>query len=178
MATLGDIERLTKDFAEWRDQLSEAVRAATDDIAAVKRQHVVAIKRKVEAVAERQAKLKAAIEDSPELFRKPRTMIIHGIKIGFQKEKGKISWDDASQVIKLVKKHLSEQADVLIKTTEKLVKGALQQLTATDLKRIGVTIGETGDAVVIKSTDGEIDKLVDALLKEDDEPEKAEAEAA
>jgi hypothetical protein len=177
MANLGEIERLTKDYADWRVQLSEAVLVAEHEIAALKRQHVVAIKRKVEAVAERQAALKAAIEESPELFRKPRTMIIHGVKIGFQKEKGKISWDDKDQVVRLIKKHFPEQADVLIKTVEKPIRDALQQLPAADLKRIGVTIGETGDVVVIKSTDSEIDKLVNALLKEDDE-EGTETEVA
>ncbi len=168
MATLGDIERLTKEYAEWRRDLSEAVLVAEHEIAAIKRRHVAAIKRKVEAVAERQAQLKAAIKASPELFKKPRTLIIEGIKIGFMKEKGTISWTDASQVIKLIKKHFAEQAEVLIKTTEKLVKGALQQLPAADLKRIGVTVGADGDAVVIKSTDGDIDKLVEAFLKGDE----------
>ena len=168
MATLGDIERLTKDYAEWRRQLSEAVLAAEEELSALKRTHVTAIKRKVSAVAERREKLQAAIEESPELFRRPRTMTIDGIKVGFQKQKGKISWSDAGQVIRLIKKHLTEQADLLIKTTEKLVKGALQQLPAADLKRIGVTVGADGDGVVIKSTDSEIDKLVEALLKDDD----------
>ncbi|MHB8123769.1 MAG: host-nuclease inhibitor Gam family protein [Desulfuromonadaceae bacterium] len=177
MATLAEIERLTKDYADWRVQLSEAVLVAEHEIAAIKRQHVVTIKRKVEAVAERQAALKAAIEEAPELFKKPRTMILHGVKIGFQKEKGKISWDDKDQVVRLIKKHFPEQADVLIKTVEKPIKDALQQLSAADLKRIGVTIGETGDVVIIKSTDSEIDKLVNALLKEDDEAE-TDTEAA
>lgn len=173
MATLGDIERLTKDFADWREQLSVSVRALEDEINAVKRKHITAIKRKVAAVAERQANLKAAIEESAGLFRKPRTMILHGIKIGYQKSKGKISWADDDQVIKLIKKHFPEQADVLIKMTEKPVKDALQNLTAADLKRIGVTIDETGDFVVIKSTDTEIDKFVEALLKDEDQAEAA-----
>jgi len=175
--TLGEIERLTKDYSDWRRQLTEAVLVAEHEIAAIKRQHIVAIKRKVEAVAERQAKLHAAIDESRELFTKPRTMVIDGVKIGIQKEKGKISWSDAGQVIKLIKKHFVEQADMLIKTTEKLVKGALQQLPAADLKRIGVTVGADGDAVLIKSTDSEIDKLVEALLK-GDEKEEADGEAA
>jgi hypothetical protein len=177
MANLGEIERLTKEYADWREQLSEAVLVAEHELAALKRQHVVTIKRKIEAVAERQAKLKAAIEESPELFRKPRTMIIHGVKVGFMKEKGKISWADKDQVVKLIKKHFPKQADVLIKTVETPVKKALAQLSAAELKQIGVTIGETGDAVVIQSTDSEIDKLVNALLKEDDEVD-AETETA
>jgi len=175
MATLGEIERLTKDYADWREQLSTRVKTLEEEINQIKRRHVPAIKKTVGAVMERQAKLKAAIEESAGLFVKPRTMILHGIKIGYQKSKGKISWADDDQVIKLIKKHFPEQADVLIKLTEKPVKDALQQLTAADLKRIGVTIDDDGDLVVIKSTDTEIDKFVEALLKDD---EQAEAEAA
>lgn len=167
MATLAEIERLTKDFAEWRDQLASRVRTLEDETSRIKRLHVPAIKKAVAAVMERQARLKAAIEESPGLFIKPRTMIIHGIKIGFQKLKGKITWADDEQVIRLIRKHFPEQADVLIKLTERPVKDALQQLSASDLKKIGVIVEETGDVVVVKSTDSEIDKFVDALLKDD-----------
>ena len=64
-----------------------------------------------------------------------------------------------------IKKHLPEQADVLIRTKEAPVKEALAQLTAAELKKIGVTIEDAGDTVVIKPVDSEVDKLVDALLK-------------
>jgi hypothetical protein len=175
---LSDIERLTKEYAAWRRDLSEAVMVAEHEISALRRTHIVTIKRKVAAVAEREALLKAAIEDSPELFKRPRSLIIDGIKVGFQKEKGKISWSDAALTIKLIKKHFADQAEILIKTTEKLVKAALQRLPAADLKRIGVTVGDTGDVVVIKSTDSEIDKLVEALLKGDEEKDEADEEAA
>jgi len=175
MATLGEIEKLTKDYAEWREQLSNAVRALEDEIGAVKRKYITSIKRKVEAVAERQAALKAAIGDSAGLFKKPRTMILHGIKIGFQKSKGEMKWVDANQVVRLIKKHFPDLVETLIKTTETPVKAALGQISAADLKRIGVTIEDDGDDVVIKSTDSEIDKFVEALLKDDD---LKEAEAA
>jgi len=174
MTTLGDIERLTKAFADGREQLAQRVKSLENEITAIKRRRLQGIKSMVNLVLEKQADLKAALEDSRGLFTKPRTMIFHGVKIGFQKAKGKISWADDDQVIKLIKKHLPDQADILIKTTEKPVKEALQQLSASDLKKIGVTVEETGDQVVIKSTDSEIDKFVDTLLKEDD-PEKEEA---
>jgi len=176
MASLGDIEKLTKAFADGRGQLADRVRSLENEITAIKRRRLQGIKYTVNAVLELQSSLKAALEDSRDLFVKPRTMIFHGVKIGFQKGKGKISWEADAQVVKLIKKHLPDQADVLIKTTEKPVKDALQQLPAADLKRIGVLVEETGDQVVIKSTDSEIDKFVDALLKEDD-PGKEEAAA-
>lgn len=168
MSSLGDIEQLTKDFSRKREELSESVKKLEDEIQAAKRKRLPAIKVLVGSVMERMSLLKAALEESRELFVKPKTMIFHGVKIGFMKAKGKISWADDDQVVKLIKKHLPDQADVLIKTTEKPVKDALANLPASDLKRIGVTVEDTSDQAFIKSTDSEIDKFVDALLKEDD----------
>lgn len=174
---LGDIEKLTKVFAEARQLLADRVRGLEDEIQAIKRRRLPGIKSAVNAVIDQQTELKAAVEESADLFVRPKTMTMNGVKVGYQKSKGTISWADADQVIKLIKKHLPEQADVLIKTKEKLIKDALQNLPAADLKKIGVTVNAGGDQVVIKSTDDEIDKLVDALLKEEN-PEKEAEEAA
>ncbi len=169
MASLGELERLAKGFAEGRNELSARVRALEEEIHGVKKRHISGIKRIVALVMERQHALKAALEESRELFVKPKTKILHGIKIGFQKGKGKISWADDEQVVKLIKKYFPELEDILIKTVEKPVKDALQQLSAADLKRLGVTVEETGDQVFIKSTDSEVDKFVDTLLRDDEE---------
>ena len=174
---LGEIEKITKGFSEARQQLADRVRALEDEIQTIKRRKLPGIKSAVNSVMAEQAQLKAAVEESRELFVKPRTIIMHGIKIGFQKAKGKISWSDDSQVIKLIKKHLPEQAEVLIKITEKPIKDALMNVPAADLKKIGVTVDEDGDQVVIKSTDSEIDKFVDTLLKEEG-LDKAQDDAA
>ncbi|MEN6375350.1 MAG: host-nuclease inhibitor Gam family protein [Smithella sp.] len=170
---LGEIEILTKEFAATREILAERVRKIEDIIAKVRKHRLPGIKSAVNTVIEKQAALKAALEEGRSLFVRPKTMIMHGIKVGFQKAKGKISWADDDQVVKLIKKHLPDQADVLIKTTEKPIKDALANLSAADLKRIGVTVDDTTDQVVIKSTDSEIDKFVEALLKDDTKVEEA-----
>ena len=173
MASLGDIEKLTKDYAEGRGQLSDRVRALEDEINAIKRRHLPGIKISVGKAMEKKSRLEAALQESAALFVKPKTMILHGIKIGFQKMKGKLSWADPDQVVKLIKRHLPDLEETLIKKTETPVKDALQQLSAADLKRIGVTVEETGDQVVIKGTDSEVNKLVEALLKDDSQEAQA-----
>ena len=175
MATMNQIEKLTKDFSEARRALAERVQTLEDEITALKRKYLPGIRKAVEIASERQSSLSAAIEDSPELFLKPRTWLFHGIKIGYQKGKGELQWEDTEQVIKLIKKHFPEQAEILIKTKEEPARNALAKLSVHDLKRIGVTVIETGDQVIIKSTDSEIDKLVNALLKEDEIKEIKEA---
>lgn len=170
--TLAEIERLTKDYAEGREALGDLVRAVEDEMAEVKRRYLARIKRTVAGVAERQARLKAAIEEDPELFTKPRTVVYYGVKVGLQKGKGELTWESAEQVCRLIHRHFPEQADSLIRMTEAPVKSALAQMSAAELRRIGVTVIETGDQVVIRSTDSEIDRLVSALLK-DEEMEEA-----
>ena len=171
--TLIEIEKLTKDFADARLILADRVGSLEEEMQTIKRRKLPGIKSAVNTVIEKQAELKAAIEESAGLFVRPRTIVLFGIKIGFQKAKGKISWTDDEQVIKLIKKHLPEQADALIKTTEKPVKDALINLPAADLKKIGCTVNETGDQVVIKSTDSEIDKFVESLMKEEAQDKEA-----
>jgi hypothetical protein len=174
MATLAEIEKLTREYAQARRVLAERVQELENAINELKRKALPYIRRAAEAASERQAVLKIAIEESPELFQKPRTVIFHGVKVGFQKGKGELKWESAEQVVRLIKKHFPEQAETLIKVKETPVKTALAQLSVQELKKIGVEVNETGDEVVIKSTDSEIDKLVAALLKEDEVKETKE----
>lgn len=169
MATLVKIEESTKQYADSRNALAGEVKTLQDAIEALKRKHLPRIKKLIEAAATKQTALQALVEESPELFTKPRTVIFHGIKVGFEKGKGKMEWNDDDTVIRLIEKNFPDQADVLVKTTKKPVKKALAQLSVAELKKLGVTVEETDDHVVIKSTDSDIDKLVSALLKDDSE---------
>jgi hypothetical protein len=164
--SLADIEKLTKEFADARDLLTSRVEALNDEIEQAKRQALRGIKTSVGKAAEAQARLLAALEKEPDLFEKPKSQVFHGIKIGYRKGSGKIEWEDDDQVVKLIKKNHPELADVLIKTTEKPLKKALQELDAAALKKLGVTVEDTGDVPFIKPVDGEVDKLVAALLKD------------
>ena len=166
MATLADIERSAKKYAEAREHLAGIVAAMNEGIEAIKRDNMKRLKKAVNEAAEHHDALKALIETAPECFVKPRSVVLHGIKLGFQKGKGKIEWDDADQVIRLIKKHFPEQAEVLIATSEKPAKEALAQLTAAELKKLGISVTDGGDAVFIKPADSAVDKMVDALLRD------------
>ncbi len=172
MATLIEIEKLAKELSEARQNLRGGMAQIEEEMAAIKRQFLPAIRRAVEKAAGWQQRLYNAISEAPELFIKPKTLILHGIRLGYMKSKGTIAWEDDDQVVKLIKKHFPDQAETLIQVTEKPLKTALAQLSVADLKKIGVTVSDTSDEVVIKPTDSEIDKLINALLK-DEEIEKA-----
>lgn len=168
MASMNEIERLTREYAHARRILADRVQELEDKISALKKKVLPLIRASVEATAHRQAKLQAAIEESPRLFKRPRTVILHGIRVGFKKEKGKISWEDDAVVIKRIKKSFPEDWEVYIKVKESPIKDTLAQLSGEVLQKLGVKVTDDTDEVFIKATDSEIDKLVSALLKEDD----------
>lgn len=172
MGTLGEIESFAKEFAEARGRLVETVTTLQDKIDQLKRQYMPTIKLRVNTAMEKKANLAAAVEQSAGIFVKPRTIVIYGIKVGFTKGKGKIEWDDDAMVVKLIEKHFPEQAEVLIQTKKKPLKKALANLTVAELRKLGITVEDTGDIVVIKPVDSDVDKLVNALLKDDDREEE------
>lgn len=164
---LEQIQNLTLYFSNAHKQLVEEVTELNDELEAVKRKRLSKIRMAVAAVAEEHAKLKAAIETSPALFVKPRTITVHGVKVGFQKGKGGIEFNDADAVVARIEKLFeSDAAEVLIHTKKTPNKDALAELPVADLKRIGCNVIEAGDQVVIKPTDSDVDKIVNALLKD------------
>jgi hypothetical protein len=164
--TLKELETLTRDFSDARARLAVLVGEIQVETQTILRNHMTQIKRCVAWTAERQDRLRAAIESNPSLFEQPRTQIFHGVKIGYRKATGSIQWDDDDQVVKLIEKHLADQVDALVKTEKRPIKKALEQLSVAELKKIACEAVEAGDVVVIKPVDDGVDSIVKALLKD------------
>jgi hypothetical protein len=92
--------------------------------------------------------------------------VLHGVRVGFAKGKGRIEYEDADKVVALIDKKLPELADELVRTERKPLKSALERLTVQQLRAIGCTVEEAGDRVVVRAEDTDIDRLVTALLAE------------
>lgn len=165
--TLGEIERLTRDYSEAWKVLKEKIEELELEKEAAIRKHVNGIKKALEKATDKRGTLGAAILSVPELFEKPRTITMYGIKVGLQKSKGNLEIDDMDKTIRLIRKHLPEQAEVLINIKETASKDALMNLSAAELKKIGARITDTTDKLVLKLTDTDTEKLVEALLKKD-----------
>lgn len=164
--TLSHIDHLAKQYAKARSVLSERVGELEAEAAALQRRRIDGIKTAASAAATLQEELRTAVEGAPHLFEKPKTFTLHGITVGFRKGTGKVEWDDSAKVIALIRKHLPDQAEVLINVEETPSADALKNLEAKDLARVGVRMEGTGDVVVVKSADTAINKLVAKILKE------------
>ena len=176
MNTLADIESLTKKFSDAHADLSQVVTELNEQVEAFKRAALPGIKRAVARAAERKAELAAAVDASHDLFVRPRTVIFHGIKVGLRKGTGGLDWDDEDRTLALIEKRFGEEANAYVKTTKKPLTKALQELDVVTLKKLGITVEDTGDLVVIAPTDSAVDKIVKALLA--DATDQAIAEAA
>lgn len=166
MATLDDIiDNDVQTLAQARASLGLLMQALQQGIEALKADHMPGIRSAVYDAEVAWKALQLQIELHPHLFVKPRTAVAHGIKFGLAKGKGGLNIPDPDKTVVLIRKHLPDQADVLISVRETPAKEALALLPASDLKRIGVQVVDSGDQVVIKPADGEVDKLVKVLLK-------------
>ncbi len=166
MTTINEIERTAKQYAEAREKLAGIVGNLTTAIDALKRAELPRLRRAVASAAVAHDALKALIEDAPALFTKPKTLTLHGIRLGYMKGKGGIVWDDGEAVCAAIEKYLPEQAAALIRWSRAPLKEAINQLDVAALKRLGCRVVDTGEFVFIKPTDSAVDKLVDALLRD------------
>lgn len=171
--TLSQIEGKTRAYAEARDRLRELCAALEAGMKDLRIEHLPGIRKALNRAAEAEAALHALIERAPELFVRPKTVILHGIRVGYMKGKGGIEWDDADRVLALIERHLPDQLDTLCKVVRRPSRDAIAQLDVATLKKIGCRVVDTGEEVFIKAADGALDKMVDALLKAATEEAKA-----
>ena len=164
------LESLTAQYSFKQRALGEAITKLERELDVVRVKHLKSIRAAVAEAREAKSTLHAALTAAPECFDKPRTREFYGVKIGYRKGNGGIDWDDDAKVCALIEKNFPKaQAELLIKTTKKPISKALADLDVAELKRLGCRVESTGDVVVIKSVDSEVDKIVKALLA--DEPE-------
>lgn len=165
--TMTTVEGKARYYAACRDDLAAKIHDLEAEITAARERYRTELLAAMRTHKQAEDDLRSTLEAAPHLFTKPRTRVLHGIKVGFQKGKGGLQIADESATLKLIKKHCADQIEALIKTTEKPIKDALANLDAATLKKLGVHVVDAGDAVVIKATDGDLDKLIKALQGDD-----------
>ena len=166
--TMDEIATLARAYARSR----EALETLTEEIEGERRQ---AVRRRLRALKARVAEasaakdtLRAAIAEAPELFARPRTRAIEGVKVGYRKMPGRIVIADEDRTVRRVRDKLPEREAALVRVKESLDRAALGKLDARDLAKIGVVIERVDDEIVIATATSDLDKLVDALLADDD----------
>lgn len=164
--TLKTFEEKTGVYAEASNILSGTVAEMDKEIAAIREKYTPSIVEQATHLSQARNELEAVILENPDSFKKPRTIEVNGVKIGFRKKAGKVIIESDSNTIKLIRKKLSEKADQLIVVKESISKTAAKTLTVKEAASIGVTLTADTDEVVISNEKSDIEKLVESFFKE------------
>ena len=162
-----ELEIKCKELRLKQDVLSEISGKLNRDLESAKDKYMAEIKKAVREVADGRADIRNYVDDHRDLFAKSRSQTLHGIKVGLQKGRGVIECDNEVKALEWIDKNCdTDIADSLIKRYEKLNKPALNDVASADLRAMGVRIIDTGDKIIIKDVDGEVEKLIASMLKE------------
>ena len=165
--TMEEIQALCKNLRSAHD----AALVVADEFEAQKLALEKKFAPRLQAAAERinaaGGTLVLALTAAQPLFAEPKTQTFYGIRVGWMKGKGVIAYEaDEATVIERAERLLAGKAlGAVVKTTKKLVKKGLSALPADMLRRLGVTIGDTGDVPFVKPVEGDAIKKINALLK-------------
>jgi hypothetical protein len=169
---LAKIDALALNLSKRRAALADLVAEIETEQRAVLARHRVKLRELFGMTAGAQAALQADVEAHPELFIKPRTLTLHGVKVGFTKGAGRMEIDDEARTIALAKKHLApEQLALVVSVKESINKKAAASLSIGDLKKLAIRIEETGDRLVLSYTASALDALLERLLADAKEQE-------
>lgn len=166
--TLGTIETACQRYDAAANALDDMIAALEADLDDVRRKHLKALKAQAAIVAAREAELRSAVETKPALFEKPRTLILHGVKVGLTESKGKLTWDmEDHELVDLLKRRFKADdawKDFIIERLSPS-KEALRTLDEETLAKLGCRIEGAGDQVIVKRTAGDVEKLMDKLIE-------------
>lgn len=183
MTNLAEVHKRASVLSQSRDNLSGLFATLEAGIDIVKKGSLPEIQKLARQISKQHTELQQIISANPGLFEKPRTIVVDGLKVGMQKKPGKLEWDSDAALITRIKKAVEadaltpEQQDLLINTTEKPVAKALEKLDGKLLKRLGVTITSDTDEVLIKSVDSDVEKAVNAVIRDATKDANAEVTA-
>lgn len=180
--TLDDIQKRAAALSATRDKLRDLLSTLQAELDTVKRGSEADIRRAARTVARQHNELAELICQNPELFDKPRSYVVDGLKFGLQKQKGSLQWDDDDALCKRLRQLgksgalTDEQLQLCIRTKEAPVAAALEKLDASLIKRLGITVQADTDAPLIKSVDSAVEKAINAVIREATQDTNAEVQ--
>lgn len=155
-----------------------------DAIAPIYKRHAGALDAAAAEEAEARDELQQMIDAVPQLFQRPRSIQIDGVKCGFRKDADALDFDDEDAIIKRIRAlpDFADMVPVLVRTDEALNINTLDGLDGNQLRRIGVRRVSGIDRPFISYIDSEVDKLTKTLAADaakrqgdDEAPKKAKA---
>ena len=161
--TLDEIGGLARDYADAREALAEVVEEVRAEQRLALRRRMRAVQARVAHTGAARDRLEAAIDERRDLFVKPRTQSVHGIKFGLRKGPGRLEGDEADAIARIERQFPARAKDLVV-VRKALNREALKKLEVRDLAKIGVVLVQDADRIVITAASNDLDKIVEAML--------------
>ena len=158
------IEDQTRQYAARRQRLAKVLEAMETEMQAIRDRHVAEVRSLTVSAAAAREELVALLVDAPDLFDRPRAVVIDDVKVGYRKQRGSVTFADQARTLRHIKDKLpANQAAMLIRKTEAVHKPAVYDLTAADLKRLGITVEADSDEPVVQAVDA-VGRMVEKMI--------------
>ena len=166
---LADLCRL---YQLAREDVAERVRLLKQRRIRYTRRLIPGLRSRIETQALARAEIREHLIANREQFRRPRTRVLAGVRVGWRKRPGRLVIPDQKRTVELIRERLSErQQDALLTVRTTISKPALKRLSAADMAAIGVSLVAVADEPAITMPGDGLDKLASAYLADHEEEE-------
>lgn len=162
--TLVTIEQSCTKLASARSALNAKLVELQTEMDAARRRRIKNIRKAIAKVEELTQATRDLVAAAPDLFEKPKSTLLAGIKVGYQQSKPRLEIPDVDETLLRIQRLLPATAGTYIKTEESLIRAALAQLPAAMQKRLGVKVVEGEDEVIVRPQDTDVEVLCKTLL--------------
>lgn len=161
-ADLRQIEMAAEDHRHALDRLRDVLAQLNDAIEEAKRTNLPMIRRQVAATKASRHLLAEMVRDHPHLFQRPKTREMHGIRVGYRKGRDRVLWPEEAELVRRVRAVLGPKtARALIEVRERVNRAAV---TPDIRAQLDIAVAKGDDQLLVEPLDGEVDKLIGALL--------------
>lgn len=170
MATITDIRAAAQRLADARRESTTRAtaleHALSQAAAPIYNSHRPGIDEAAATEAAAYGALLDLIKAAPGEFKRPRSLIIDGVKAGYRKEPDGLDFDDEAAVIVRIRAldDFDGIAQALIRTEEHLNVEALETLDAGQRRSLGIRSVSGADQPFISFVETDVEKLVKGLL--------------
>ena len=169
---LGALEDLCGLYRDARADVAERVRLLRERRIRYTRRLIPGLRSRVGAQALARSEIREWLLAHREAFRRPRTRVLAGVRVGWRKRPGRLVIPDQKRTVELIRKKLTDdQQRALLTVRVAISKPALRKLAAKDMAAVGVSIVEVADEPVITMPGDGLDKSVAGLLADHGEAE-------
>ena len=160
-----DIDAAAAEVAEAHQALQKIASEAGAELNATRQKHVAPARAAFAKYKAKKKILETLIDRRRDLFERPKTRVLHGIKLGVKKDRGSLRFDcDDDVMVARIRAVMGERAGDFIVTTEKPVKSALTNQDEETLRKLGAELQEDVDKVHVKPAANDVEKTVQTFL--------------